>query len=77
LDFDFPNTCHNYAQLCRWEKQGTLELLLTKPLSLWQIVNGKFLGVATDCTGHYSNIHLCESNSNLGMPEGNMTWVVQ
>lgn len=25
-------------------KQGTLELLLTKPLSLWQIVNGKFLG---------------------------------
>jgi len=26
------------------KKQGTLELLLTKPLSLWQIVNGKFLG---------------------------------
>lgn len=25
-------------------KQGTLELLLTKPLSVWQIVNGKFLG---------------------------------
>lgn len=25
-------------------KQGTLELLVTKPLSLWQIVNGKFLG---------------------------------
>ena len=25
-------------------KQGTLELLLTKPLSLWQIVTGKFLG---------------------------------
>ena len=23
-------------------KQGTLELLLTKPLSIWQIVNGKF-----------------------------------
>jgi ABC-2 type transport system permease protein len=26
------------------KKQGTLELLLTKPLSVWQIVNGKFLG---------------------------------
>jgi ABC-2 type transport system permease protein len=53
------------------EKTGTLELLLTKPLSLWQIVNGKFLG-ATDCTGHYSNIHLCEVISNLAMPEGNI-----
>src|SRR5690554_4932375 len=26
------------------KKQGTLELLLTKPLSVWQIVGGKFLG---------------------------------
>ena len=26
------------------KKQGTIELLLTKPLSMWQIVNGKFLG---------------------------------
>jgi ABC-2 type transport system permease protein len=26
------------------KKQGTIELLLTKPLSVWQIVNGKFLG---------------------------------
>ncbi|MEY4433174.1 MAG: hypothetical protein RLZZ44_1307 [Bacteroidota bacterium] len=25
-------------------KQGTLELLLTKPLSIWEIVNGKFIG---------------------------------
>ncbi|RAR73938.1 gliding motility-associated ABC transporter permease subunit GldF [Flavobacterium aciduliphilum] len=25
-------------------KQGTIELLMTKPLSVWQIVNGKFLG---------------------------------
>ena len=25
-------------------KQGTLELLVTKPLSLWQIASGKFLG---------------------------------
>ncbi len=26
------------------KKQGTIELLFTKPLSVWQIVNGKFLG---------------------------------
>ena len=26
------------------KKQGTLELLVTKPLTMWQIVNGKFLG---------------------------------
>jgi len=26
------------------KKQGTMELLLTKPLSLWEIVTGKFLG---------------------------------
>ena len=26
------------------KKQGTIELLLTKPLTLWQIVGGKFLG---------------------------------
>ncbi|MCB0443267.1 MAG: gliding motility-associated ABC transporter permease subunit GldF [Flavobacterium sp.] len=29
------------------KKQGTIELLLTKPLSGWQIVNGKFLGSFT------------------------------
>ncbi|HYD92743.1 MAG TPA: gliding motility-associated ABC transporter permease subunit GldF [Flavobacterium sp.] len=26
------------------KKQGTIELLLTKPLSMWEIVNGKFFG---------------------------------
>ncbi len=26
------------------KKQGTIELLFTKPLSIWEIVNGKFLG---------------------------------
>lgn len=26
------------------KKQGTMELLLTKPMSLWEIVNGKFFG---------------------------------
>jgi ABC-2 type transport system permease protein len=29
------------------KKQGTIELLLTKPLSMWQIVNGKFFGAMT------------------------------
>ena len=26
------------------KKQGTIELLFTKPLSIWEIVNGKFFG---------------------------------
>jgi ABC-2 type transport system permease protein len=26
------------------KKQGTIELLMTKPISIWNIVNGKFLG---------------------------------
>lgn len=54
------------------KKQGTLELLLTKPLSLWQIVNGKFLGamllivIAIIPTFIY-----VYAISDLGMPEGN------
>jgi ABC-2 type transport system permease protein len=54
-------------------KQGTLELLLTKPLSLWQIVNGKFLGafilivLALIPTLLYVYVI-----SSLGMPEGNI-----
>ncbi|RZJ66141.1 MAG: gliding motility-associated ABC transporter permease subunit GldF [Flavobacterium sp.] len=54
-------------------KQGTLELLLTKPLSVWQIVNGKFLGamllivIAIIPTLIYVYIV-----SKLGMPEGNI-----
>ncbi|GIZ08288.1 gliding motility-associated ABC transporter permease subunit GldF [Flavobacterium sp. UMI-01] len=61
------------------KKQGTLELLLTKPLSLWQIVCGKFLGafllivIAIIPTFIYVLII-----SNLGQPEGNIdmgsTW---
>jgi ABC-2 type transport system permease protein len=39
---DFPNTCPVTMRSFADEKTGTLELLLTKPLSLWQIVNGKF-----------------------------------
>ena len=55
------------------KKQGTLELLLTKPLSIWQIVNGKFLGalllivMAIIPTFIYVAVI-----SNLGMPEGNI-----
>lgn len=54
-------------------KQGTLELLLTKPLSVWQIVNGKFLGalllivIAIIPTFIYAWIV-----SMLGMPAGNI-----
>lgn len=54
-------------------KQGTLELLLTKPLSIWQIVNGKFLGamllivIAIIPTFIYVKVI-----SMLGMPQGNI-----
>lgn len=55
------------------KKQGTLELLLTKPLSIWQIVNGKFFGallliiIAIIPTLLYVYVV-----SSLGMPEGNI-----
>ena len=55
------------------KKQGTLELLLTKPLSIWEIVNGKFLGalllivMAIIPTFIYVKVI-----SSLGMPEGNI-----
>jgi len=55
------------------KKQGTLELLLTKPLSVWQIVNGKFFGslilivIAIIPTLIYVWVV-----SGLGMPEGNI-----
>jgi ABC-2 type transport system permease protein len=55
------------------KKQGTIELLLTKPLSVWQIVNGKFLGamllivIAIIPTLIYIFII-----SDLGLPEGNI-----
>ncbi|OUD33481.1 gliding motility-associated ABC transporter permease subunit GldF [Flavobacterium sp. FPG59] len=55
------------------KKQGTLELLLTKPLSIWQIVNGKFLGalllilIAIIPTFIYVAVIY-----DLGMPEGNI-----
>ena len=55
------------------KKQGTLELLLTKPISLWEIVNGKFLGsflliiMAIIPTFIYVAVIW-----NLGSPEGNI-----
>ena len=55
------------------KKQGTLELLLTKTLSIWQIVNGKFFGalllivMAIIPTFIYVSVI-----SSLGMPEGNI-----
>jgi len=55
------------------KKQGTLELFLTKPLSIWEIVNGKFLGslflivLAIIPTFIYVKVI-----SNLGSPEGNI-----
>ena len=55
------------------KKQGTIELLLTKPLSIWQIVNGKFLGsmllivMAIIPTFIYIKVI-----SGLGLPEGNI-----
>ncbi|MGV9004016.1 gliding motility-associated ABC transporter permease subunit GldF [Flavobacterium sp.] len=54
-------------------KQGTIELLLTKPLSVWQIVNGKYLGsflliiIAIIPTFIYVYVI-----SSLGMPAGNI-----
>jgi ABC-2 type transport system permease protein len=57
------------------KKQGTIELLLTKPLSIWQIVNGKFLGafllivIALLPTLIYIFVI-----SNLGLPEGNIDY---
>jgi ABC-2 type transport system permease protein len=55
------------------KKQGTIELLFTKPLSILEIVNGKFLGafllivIAIIPTFIYVFIL-----SNLGLPEGNI-----
>ena len=55
------------------KKQGTLELLLTKPLSIWEIVNGKFLGsLLLIIMAIVPTIIYVFVISNLGMPEGNI-----
>lgn len=54
-------------------KQGTLELLLTKPLSIWQIVNGKFFGavllIVIAIIPTFIYVYVI---SSIGMPEGNI-----
>ncbi|MGO4822185.1 MULTISPECIES: gliding motility-associated ABC transporter permease subunit GldF [unclassified Flavobacterium] len=55
------------------KKQGTLELLLTKPLSIWEIVNGKFLAaVVLIIMAIIPTFIYVLAISNLGMPEGNI-----
>ena len=55
------------------KKQGTLELLLTKPLSIWQIVNGKFIGAVVLITMAIIPTFIYVAViSSLGMPEGNI-----
>jgi len=55
------------------KKQGTIELLFTKPLTMWEIVNGKFFGsllliiIALLPTLIYVGVI-----SNLGNPQGNI-----
>lgn len=55
------------------KKQGTIELLMTKPISIWQIVNGKFLGAFTliviAIIPTFIYVYVI---SSLGMPEGNI-----
>ncbi|MBS1535291.1 MAG: gliding motility-associated ABC transporter permease subunit GldF [Bacteroidetes bacterium] len=55
------------------KKQGTLELLLTKPLSLWQIVTGKFFGsLLLIVIAMLPTLTYVYTISSLGMPEGNI-----
>ncbi len=55
------------------KKQGTLELLLTKPLSVWQIVAGKFLGslllILIAILPTFIYVYVL---SNLGLQQGNL-----
>lgn len=55
------------------KKQGTLELLLTKPLSHWQIVNGKFFGsMLLIVLAILPTLVYVYAISSLGMPAGNI-----
>lgn len=54
-------------------KQGTLELLLTKPLGIWQITLGKFLGsLLLIVIAILPTLVYVWVLSGLGMPEGNV-----
>ena len=55
------------------KKQGTRELLLTKPLSIWQIVSGKFFGaMLLIVMAIVPTFIYVEVISSLGMPQGNI-----
>lgn len=55
------------------KKQGTIELLFTKPLSIWQIVNGKFLGAfLLIIIALLPTIIYVLVLSSFGNPEGNI-----
>jgi ABC-2 type transport system permease protein len=55
------------------KKQGTLELLLTKPLSILQIVNGKFLGaLILIVLAIIPTFIYVVAIYKLGLPEGNI-----
>jgi ABC-2 type transport system permease protein len=55
------------------KKQGTLELLLTKPLSIWEIACGKFFGslllIVIAIVPTFLYVYII---SSLGFPEGNI-----
>lgn len=55
------------------KKQGTIELLLTKPLSVWQIVNGKFFGAfLLIIIALVPTLIYVYAIYGLGFPEGNI-----
>ena len=55
------------------KKQGTIELLMTKPISIWEIVVGKFFGafllIVIAIIPTFIYVYVI---SSLGMPEGNI-----
>lgn len=55
------------------KKQGTIELLFTKPLSVWEIVNGKFFGaLVLIILALLPTVVYIFVISSLGNPEGNI-----
>ncbi len=55
------------------KKQGTLELLLTKPISIWQIAIGKYVGsMLLICLAITPTWLYVMVISELGMPQGNI-----
>src|SRR6478672_10257896 len=55
------------------KKQGTIELLLTKPITIWEIVSGKFFGafllIVIAIIPTFIYVYVI---STLGMEEGNI-----